>query len=592
MDDNSENIEQAISSAIKTIAENKYIDVIFRKSNQPSCHIDQEKETVTLAYGVQKKEVIRGMADLAALTFRFHDPDIHHQFLPSSPYQQQMFEVAEEARIEALGTDLMPGIAKNLDAALNQSQKDFARETETKEDSQFLVEMLRLLIRENLTGKKPPKAAAEWMTPMSPFVTTKIGPLLANLSTQSDDQEAFAKTTLAIIEQITSQDEARQEQQQAEVETTETQDLDDRAASEEMVTMTSTKHTARTSSQPGDSETTTTSDTSEDDGEEIDDTEHLGRPNQPPLHTEKIPYQAYTRQYDQVVQAHELCSDEELVRLRKQLDHKLSNIKDVTRRLANRLRRQLMAKQERYWERNLEEGIIDSSKLALLVADPMFGELFQQEIETEQMDTVVTLLIDNSGSMRGKPITVAALCADILARTLELCDIKTEILGFTTKEWKGGQSRKHWLNDGGPADPGRLNDLRHIVYKEARTPWRHSKTNLGLMLREGILKENIDGEAIMWACERLAMRQEKRRILLVISDGAPVDDSTHSANSPFYLEQHLKEVIHMVEKFSSIELLAIGIGHDVTRYYDHAVMIKDAEQLGDVVFQELTRLLG
>ncbi len=301
-------------------------------------------------------------------------------------------------------------------------------------------------------------------------------------------------------------------------------------------------------------------------------------------------YRAYTRLHDEEIAAEDLCDPDELTRLRQQLDQQLQHLQGVISKLANRLQRRLMAQQQRSWEFDLEEGLLDAGRLSRVVVNPLHALSYKRERETEFRDTVVTLLIDNSGSMRGRPITVAAMCGDILARTLERCAVKVEVLGFTTRAWKGGQSREKWVQDGKPRNPGRLNDLRHIIYKAADSPWRRARKNLGLMLREGLLKENIDGEALLWAYRRLVVRPEHRRILMVISDGAPVDDSTLSVNPGNYLEKHLREVIREIETRDQVELIAIGIGHDVTRYYRRAVTIVDAEELGGTMMKKLTEL--
>jgi cobaltochelatase CobT len=303
-------------------------------------------------------------------------------------------------------------------------------------------------------------------------------------------------------------------------------------------------------------------------------------------------YQAYTKEFDEIIAADKLVSKEELTQLRAQLDQKLSALNTLPNKLANKLQRLLMAKQARRWLVDQEEGVLNASRLPQLIANPHYPLLYKYEEETEFKDTIVTLLLDNSGSMRGRPITLAALSADVLTRTLERCGVKTEVLGFTTRDWKGGSSRKHWVEKGSQANPGRLNDLRHIIYKSADTPWLKACKNLGLMLKEGMLKENIDGEAILWAHERLLARPEERRILMVISDGAPVDDSTLSLNHASYLDLHLREVIAQIEKYSEVELLAIGIGHDVTRYYTHAVTISDADHLSETMVEELTKLFA
>ena len=458
-----------------------------------------------------------------------------------------------------------------------------------------------MLARQAMTGEAPPAAAKAIVDLWRPQLDKRITGDLNQLADCMEDQEAVARLTRAMIEHMEFDlgDEEPQPDDQDDEDQSEQDDDDQEQQENETGDQPSSEPVQGMEEDSGDSDEAESEDASADaDGEMMMgmSEEEPGDPGTPPRrddlrnYPDAEPYKAYVTDYDEVVEAEDLCDPDEMTRLRLLLDQQLAHLQGVIARLANRLQRRLMAKQTRSWDFNLEEGILDTARLARIVADPNQPLSFKQELETEFKDTVVTLLIDNSGSMRGRPISVAAMSADILARTLERCGVKVEVLGFTTRMWKGGQSRERWIAAGKPANPGRLNDLRHIVYKAADAPWRRARKNLGLMLREGILKENIDGEALLWAHQRLIARQEQRRILMVISDGAPVDDSTLSVNPGNYLEKHLRDVIEYIETRSPVELLAIGIGHDVTRYYRRAVTLVDAEQLGGTVMEKLAEL--
>ncbi|NQV60297.1 MAG: cobaltochelatase subunit CobT, partial [Alphaproteobacteria bacterium] len=466
----------------------------------------------------------------------------------------------------------------------------------------LLPEVIGLLVRERLTGKAPPAAAKPMVEHIRPWIEEKAGEDLANLTGKITDQNAFARLTRKLIADLDLGEE----------DGTESDDLEDSPENdeEEMADGEGEGDGGEGAADDGgdpdgsDSEDGSADGDAEADSEmEAEDADAMSGSEEPgrgrrqwrpgdmlPENPNEPPYRFFTDEFDEIVDAVDLCDVEELGRLRAYLDQQLSNMQGVVARLANRLQRRLMAKQTRSWEFDLEEGMLDAGKLSRILTDPLLPLSFKKEQDTDFRDTVVTLLIDNSGSMRGRPITVAAMCADILARTLERCAVKVEILGFTTRAWKGGQSREKWLREGKPAAPGRLNDLRHIIYKSADAPWRRARRGLGLMMREGLLKENIDGEALIWAHNRLVHRPEQRRILMVISDGAPVDDSTLSVNAGNYLEKHLRAAINWIETQSPVELIAIGIGHDVTRYYQRAVTIVDAEQLGGAMMDKLAEL--
>ena len=540
--------------------------------------------------------IVRGAGDAQALRLAYHEDAVHNQFKPQSADASAIFDAAEQARVEAIGTITMKGVAENLAAQLESrtSTRHLAKAHNREEAP--LADVLGLIVREKLTGAAPPESARAAVDFWRPWIEQKAGADLAKLEPVLRDQKAFAKLTRTIIKDFEMGD-----------------DLADEAESEGDDQSGEAEPQSDEGSEGSDTEDTQASDLSESDDEagEDSDAEVRGeqsqdmseaqepdqntrpwRPDIPFSNQDEWGYRIYTAQFDETVEATELCDPEELTRLRNFLDQQLAAMQGVVARLANKLQRLLMAQQNRSWEFDLEEGLLDTARLPRIIIDPMHPLSFKRETDLNFRDTVVTLLLDNSGSMRGRPIMVAAMCADILARTLERCGVKTEVLGFTTRAWKGGQSREKWISDGKPAQPGRLNDLRHIIYKSADEPWRRARKNLGLMMREGLLKENIDGEALIWAHQRLAVRPEQRRILMVISDGAPVDDSTLSVNSGNYLERHLRHVIEDIEDKSSVELVAIGIGHDVTRYYRRAVTIVDAEELGGAITEKLAELFS
>ncbi len=539
---------------------------------------------------------LRGAADSLALRLRYHDDAVHAKRVPGSPLARAVFEGLEQARVEALGARRMVGVGQNLSAMLDEQYRRQGFERVTERTESTMAEAVRLLTREALTHEPPPPAAKGVVDLWRPWLEGKIGRDMAELDRAILDQDTYARATRRLIQDLDLDlgevDDSSSDDNQSQGEEAEGENQ-------------SEGESASAGAQPSpDGSPADSADADADqDGEADAEGEMMpgasdddpGRPGRPGVMPRGRPdetaiYRAFSMTADEVVEADSLCDADELGRLRHLLDQQLSHLQSVIARLANRLQRRLLAKQTRAWEFDLEEGILDAARLSRVVTNPILPLSYKRERETEFRDTVVTLLIDNSGSMRGRPITVAAMSADILARTLERCGVKVEILGFTTRAWKGGQARERWIAAGKPANPGRLNDLRHIVYKPADAPWRRARKNLGLMLREGILKENIDGEALTWAHNRLLGRPEERRILMVISDGAPVDDSTLSVNPGNYLEKHLREVIREVERMGVVELTAIGIGHDVTRYYRRAVTIVDAEQLGGVMLERLADL--
>ena len=544
---------------------------------------------------------LRGHSDSLALQIRHHDDTTHAKRRPQGQMARAIFDAVERARCEAIGANRMTGVKLNLEAALERHCREEGYSRVVTREQTVLADAVGLLAREALQGQAPPQAARKMVDAFRPWLESKCGKDLEALSKAVDDQDAFARITRRIIQDLQLEDDDADE---ADSQEDEGQGAEQDSASESG---------AEGSDGPeGTDDMAMSAEFEESEGEQDgggaaeeaevefapgsgdDEPAGPGKAMRPedhlPNRPEDAPYHAYTGDFDEIIEAPDLCDPDELGRLRHHLDQQLNHLQGVIARLANRLQRRLLAKQSRWWEFNLEEGLLDSARLDRVIVNPLHALSYKQEQDTEFRDTVVSLLIDNSGSMRGRPITVAAMSADILARTLERCGVKVEVLGFTTRAWKGGQSRERWLADGKPAHPGRLNDLRHIVYKGADSPWRRARKNLGLMLREGILKENIDGEALLWAHNRLIARNEQRRILMVISDGAPVDDSTLSVNPGNYLERHLREVIDYIETRSPVELLAIGIGHDVTRYYRRAVTIVDAEQLGGTMMEKLAEL--
>jgi len=545
----------------------------------------------------------RGEADALALKLRHHDAAKHAKRQPAGEIGRAIFDAAEQARCEGLGAQRMKGVRENLAFVLEESCRAKGMHQIASQEEVSLADVIGLMVRERMTGEKPPPSAAKAVDMARKWVEHKVGRELDDLVKTSDSQDDFATVMRGLIKHLELADEetdqgSEQSDAQAQDENSDPDQAEGEAEGESSESgADDTADADGMDDQTADDDSMAAEAADADDEDMMpagsDDTDPSGRMRRPDgtFGNRREPYyHAFTTEFDEVVAAEELCDPEELTRLRAQLDQQIQHLRGVTSRLANRLQRKLMAQQNRSWEFDLEEGILDTARLTRVVVDPLLPLSFKVEHETEFRDTVVTLLIDNSGSMRGRPIGIAAMSADILAQTLERCGVKVEILGFTTRTWKGGRSREKWLSEGKVANPGRLNDLRHIVYKSADAPWRRARKSLGLMLREGLLKENIDGEALLWAHERLVTRQEQRRILMVISDGAPVDDSTLSVNAGNYLERHLRDVINWIEMFSPVELIAIGIGHDVTRYYRRAVTLVDVEQLGGTMLNELAAL--
>ena len=543
----------------------------------------------------------RGFADSFALRLRHHDEGLHGKGAPPEPIARACYDAIEQVRYEAIGATRYAGIRDNLNSAvaMRTATDPIVRADEAKDVP--LPSALSLMLREALTGEPVPERARKAIDLVREDILAKIGTDMDGLVDVLDDQRAFQDLTLDILRDLdltlpdtpepTDAEDGEDEEGESPEDQDDTDEEDEGAAEPQA---SDARSDITDGEAEGDADQEVEGEQQMSDGEPEDDGEEgmqPVRPNRPWTDfPETFEYTAYTEKFDEEIEAAELCDLDELERLRTYLDSQLAGLQGVVTRLANRLQRRLMAQQNRSWDFDQEEGMLDAARLTRVVVSPGHALSYKIERDTEFKDTVVTLLIDNSGSMRGRPISIAAISADILARTLERCGVKTEILGFTTRAWKGGQSREAWLADGRPANPGRLNDLRHILYKKADEPWRRARRNLGLMMREGLLKENIDGEALLWAHDRLLRRPEDRRILMVISDGAPVDDSTLSVNQAGFLESHLRKVIDWIEKQSPVQLAAIGIGHDVTRYYKRSVTIMDVEQLGGTIIEQLADL--
>ncbi len=597
--------KKALSLTMRAVSDDYELEVIYGV-DRPSIS-GQKARLPDPSFISKRKEItlIRGNADMLALTHALHSEVTHNELSPASPDAKAVFNMAEQARIAAVGAAQMKGMGRNLNADfVEKLQKRGVRTASDINDAPLDI-ALALLLREKIAGLKPPKKYAKNLDVWRDFFTEKSGDLIEKIAKNKDNQFEFARDIYALLHAFDMGDET------GDFEDHKNQNMDNQAESsaqeagldddaqqadggdDEQQADETTGEAEADSEELTDTQTEQTGDLEDVDGDESSDNESSELdPNSPNFNPEKAPYRVYTTEFDEMVHAEDICDEFELAKLREHLDGQMQNLQGATSRLANKLMRLLLAQQNRSWEFDLEEGMLDAAKLARVIADPLLPLSFKQEKDTDFKDTIVTLLIDNSGSMRGRPITIAAICGDVLARTLERCNVKVEILGFTTRAWKGGQARTEWLDSNKPKHPGRLNDLRHIIYKGADTPYRRSKNNLGLMMREGLLKENIDGEALVWAHNRLLGRSEHRRILMVISDGAPVDDSTLNTNIGNYLEKHLRETIDYIEEKSPVELLAIGIGHDVTRYYSRAITINDAEQLGGAITNQLAQLFA
>jgi cobaltochelatase CobT len=599
-----EPFKRAVMGCLRAIARQPELEVTFA-AERPGL-AGGKARLPEPARKLTRKEaaIVRGHADAIALRLACHDPSVHRRLAPGGQQARAVFDAIEQARVEAIGARRMQGVAQNLAAMLDDRFHRGKYGDITDRADAPIEDALAMMVRERLTGEPPPAAAKKLVELWRPLIEGRAGRDLDRLVRVLEDQRRFGDTVHDLLDSLDmgddrsredddesddeQKDEGRKDEQGQDGEAAESEDMqrmsleEAEASSEELPDNAAEAQDAPSAELPEDSD--------------LGDSESAAEPWRPRQHGTNEPrapdYRPFVTKFDEMVGAEELCEPEELDRLRGYLDKQLASLQGIVSRLANRLQRRLMAQQNRSWEFDLEEGLLDPARLSRIVTDPLHPLSFKLEKDMTFRDTVVTLLLDNSGSMRGRPITVAATCADILARTLERCGVKVEILGFTTRAWKGGQSREAWLAAGKPPNPGRLNDLRHIVYKSADAPWRRARKNLGLMMREGLLKENIDGEALDWAHKRLLARSEQRKILMMISDGAPVDDSTLSVNPGNYLERHLRWIIEDIETRSPVELIAIGIGHDVTRYYRRAVTIVDAEELGGAMTDKLAELFG
>ena len=602
-----EPFKRAVASCMRAMARTPELEVTYAP-DKPSVIGHGEGAKARLPEPARKLSpreaaIVRGHADSMALKLACHDAATHRRLLPEAQAARSVFEAVEQVRVESIGARRMDGVGLNLAAMLEDRyhRGNYAEITDRADAP--IEDAVALMVRERLTGRVPPPAAQTIVDLWRPWIEERAGADLDRLDQLLEDQRAFGRSIHKLLQSLdmadpSSFDREEEDQDENDEQTPDDADQSEGEGQESDTGQTLEMDTAESSAEDMEEGAMESPDApagetleDQDDGE-ADEAAESRRPQAPPSEGRGAEYKAFTTRFDEVVPAEQLCDTEELERLRAYLDKQLNNLSSVVARLANRLQRRLMAQQSRAWEFDLEEGMLDPARLSRVVIDPQQPLSFKREKDTDFRDTVVTLLLDNSGSMRGRPITVAATCADILARTLERCGVKVEILGFTTKAWKGGQSRETWLQSGKPSTPGRLNDLRHVIYKSADAPWRRARRNLGLMMREGLLKENIDGEALDWAHKRLLGRPEQRKILMMISDGAPVDDSTLSVNAGNYLEKHLRAMIEEIETRSPVELIAIGIGHDVTRYYRRAVTIVDAEELGGAMTEKLAELFA
>ena len=583
-----ERFKSAISSTVKAISENFDLEIKF------GSNITSKKNSLNLPDVINLKNLqdftnLRAFADSEALKIKYTDRKIYLENEPKGSMGKALYAIAEKIRYEKIGSNKLKGIKNNITQCYENKFRNRKIEEIKTEADVPVTEAFELYLRSHFFKIKQNSATKKVLSYWKNLFDKNLNKKLKELDINIENQSKFSQLIADLIENLDFDDSDSKEKEEKQETTKEDNSQSEKNDEENNL---SQKEDGQSSDYDLDS---VESFNENDDSNQKEMKEVMGDPslmkeNKKNLLKEK--YKVFTNEFDAEQNAEELENENEIIRLRKNLDQQLTNLQDLVAKLANKLQRQLLAKQNRSWEFDLEEGMLDVSKLSRVVVDPFHPLSYKMEKKIEFKDTIVTLLIDNSGSMRGKPISVAAICADILSRTLERCSVKVEVLGFTTKNWKGGKSREKWNLENKPKNPGRLNDLRHIIYKSADKPWRQAKKNLGLMLKEGLLKENIDGEALLWAFKRISIRKEERKILMVISDGAPVDDSTLSVNSGDYLEKHLKQTVKWIEENSNIEILAVGIGHDVTRYYKKAVKIADVQELGDVMINQLTKLFS
>jgi len=586
-----ERFKSAVSSAVKAISGNYDIEIKFGDNSPTKKNFLNLPEIANLKK-LQDFTNLRAFADSEALKIKYANEKTYLKNQPEGSMAKALYAIAEKIRYEKIGSNKLKGVKNNITQCYENKFLDKKIEEIKTESDVPITEAFELYLRSYFFEIKQNNTTKKILSHWKDLFNKNIKEKLIELNSCIENQERFGELVSNLIDKLEFEDsnekESKMKKEEPEAKSSDSEENDNE------------KDLSKMENETDDSNlsidiTNFEAQTEKNDSDNSEEKELEGNPNLQRFDKKKTlkdKYKIFTDSYDEIKNAEELENDEEISRLRKSLDQQLTSLQSLIAKLANKLQRQLLAKQNRSWEFDLEEGMLDSSKLSRIVINPFHSLSYKMEKETEFKDTVVTLLIDNSGSMRGRPISVAAICADILSRTLERCSVKVEVLGFTTKNWKGGKSREEWNSKNKPKNPGRLNDLRHIIYKSADKPWRQSKKNLGLMLKEGLLKENIDGEALLWAFKRISSRKEERKILMVISDGAPVDDSTLSVNSGDYLEKHLKQTVKWIEENSKIEILAVGIGHDVTRYYKKAIKITDVQELGDVMINQLTRLFS
>jgi len=583
-----EKFKSAIASTVKVISEKKNLEINFGSK------VSSEKNTLNLPEidNIDNYLDIRALADSESLKLKYTNQEEYTKNEPSGVLSRDLYSIAEKIRYEKIGSENLKGIKNNISKFYEKKFKDKKiEEIKTKNDIK-ISEAFEIYLRNFFFDTKKTKVTEKILSYWKDLFDQKIQKDLHELNKNISDQNKFSKIISNIISNLNIEESENSKKEENENEKEENRSSQDNNENNENLTKSEEQE------ESFNPESGSINDEMNDKNEAKNGDEEYSSEQKPDfspkeaINSEKKGYKIFTKEYDEIAKADKLEQKKELVKLRQNLDQQLLTTQNIISKLANKLQRKLLAKQNRSWEFDLEEGALDCSKLTRIVIDPFSSLSFKKEKNIEFKDTVVSLLIDNSGSMRGRPITIAAICSDILARTLERCSVKVEILGFTTKNWKGGKSRENWNVKNKPSNPGRLNDLRHIIYKSADTPWRQSKINIGLMLKEGLLKENIDGEAILWAFDRIKKRKEERKILMIISDGAPVDDSTLSVNTGDYLEKHLKETVKKIEDKSDVEMFAIGIGHDVTRYYKKAIKITDVQELGDVMINQLANLFS
>ncbi len=587
---NSEIIEEfkkSITATVKSIGQNDELEINYVKEN-PTIFGNTINLTEPNIENIKNNlTYLRAEADSLALEFRLHSKEIHQKFLNNDELSNEIVNALEQTRIEVKGGEIFKGISKNL---MNKHIQDLNK-TKLEKSSDILIEAFRYISYEELTGNSLGKESNKYKIILKEKLNNKYDSFFNDLKKRVNDQAKFTTTIIEKLEELGLLNQNKNNSQEDELKENEVDENKENNENENQNNDESSEANIEMQSSETNIEESLSTEQNDEMGDDSSDTDFDYFPKIESLEKLDI-YKVYDHNFDEIINAENLCDLKELEKLRRNLDQQVFSFQPLIVKIANRLQRKLLAQQNRHWDFNMEEGYLDSSRLAKIIANPNNKLSYKIEREIEFKDTIVSLLIDNSGSMRGRPITVAALCSDILAKTLERCLIKSEILGFTTKAWKGGESREKWIKNGKPPNPGRLNDLRHIIYKSADAPWRRSKKNLGLLLKEGILKENVDGEALSWAYKRVLNRQEKRKILVVISDGAPVDDSTLSVNPGNYLEKNLRDVINDIENNKSVELIAIGIGHDVSRYYSKAVTIMDVDQLGEVLLNQLSTIFS